>query len=101
MKRVIEGKVYNTETAENIAVDTFGYANDFHYWVDRLYKTKNGRFFLQGEGGGLSHWARRHEDGSGYGEGIRVLSVEEARTWCEEHDVDADVIAEHFELEEA
>ena len=48
MKRIIEGKVYNTETAERI-VDNAGdrvYGHDTTR-ITILYRTKKGRFFTE------------------------------------------------------
>jgi len=102
MKQVIGGKVYNTETAEEIG----SYANnlgtrDFRDLEETLYKTRKGNFFIAGEGGALTRWAKIAGDGSGPGEGIEALNKQEALAWCESHDIDADIIAKHFEVEEA
>lgn len=48
MKQVINKKMYNTETAEEVASDKYW---DGHNWDRRgrnktLYKTKKGRFFM-------------------------------------------------------
>lgn len=103
MKKVIDGKVYNTETATRIAGDNSSYyPGDFQYEDTDLYKTKKGAFFLAGEGGPMSRWAEPlGNNGRTGGSGIEPLSLEEARAWCEANDVDADVIAEHFPVEEA
>ena len=84
MKKIINGRLYNTETAELIASHDNGYfANDFHYCSEDLYRKKNGEFFLYGEGGGLSKYAEPYGNGWGYGEIITPLSVDEAKKWME------------------
>jgi hypothetical protein len=102
MKRVIDGKVYNTETATKIATDSFSNRSDFHFWVETLYVTKKGRFFLKGEGGALSRWSQPYETGGTCGgEGIVAMTKDEARRWCEAHEVNAETICRYFEIEEA
>ena len=102
MKKVIDGKVYNTETATQIANwDNGCYGGDFSACEETLYVTKNGTYFVHGEGGAMSRWSRSCGSNSVCGgEGVEVLSKKAALEWCEEHDVDADVIAEYFEVEE-
>jgi hypothetical protein len=103
MKKVIDGKVYNTETAECIHEwSNSYYPNDFHYCEESLYKTKKGAWFVAGEGGAMSGYARSCGSNSwAGGEGLRVLSDEEALGWLEQHGADADTIAAHFPIEEA
>jgi len=102
MKAVIDGKRYDTETAEEIAADAHGHTGDFDHWRESLYRTKQGAFFLAGSGGPRSKYSRlpRQNEWTG-GEGISVLTEAGALRWCEDHDVDADSIADHFTIEEA
>lgn len=101
MKKVINGKVYNTETADLIAEYSNGYRyNDFNYLEETLYRTKKGQFFIAGEGGAISKYAKYTGDSSCYGKDIELLTCAEALTWCEDNDIDADIIAEYFEVEE-
>jgi hypothetical protein len=102
MKAVLDGKRYDTETAQEIAADGHGHSSDFNHWRESLYRTKQGAFFLAGSGGARSKYARnpRQNEWTG-GERITVLTEAEALRWCEDHEIDADVIAEHFAIEEA
>lgn len=102
MKKIIDGKTYNTETATLIANwDNGCYGNDFNACEESLYVSPKGTYFLAGEGGALSKYAQSvGSNGRCGGEGMEVLSKAEALKWCEEHDVDADTIATHFEVEE-
>jgi hypothetical protein len=102
VRRVIDGKIYDTNNAEEIANwDNCRPANVFNYCDESLYRTKKGVFFLSGVGGPLSHWSRCDGGNERYGgSGMRVLSVEEARSWCEDHRVTAEVIEEYFKIEE-
>ena len=103
MKRVINGLTYNTNTAEEIGQDDNGVGkSDFRFYDETLYKTKKGRFFLAGEGGALTKWAEPYPGGgSQFGSGIIALDKKDALEWCESHDIDPDIIAEHFEIDEA
>lgn len=101
MKRVINGKVYNTETATEVASDSYGYGNDFHAWDETLYRTPKGAYFLRGSGGARTKWGEQVSQNTwSGGEGIEVLTEAEALEWCERHQVDPDVIAAQFEVEE-
>ena len=102
MRAVINGQRYDTDTAAEISADSYGNRGDFSHWRESLYRTKNGAFFLAGSGGPLSKYARslRLNEWTG-GEGVSVLTEAEALRWCEKHDVEVDLIAEHFTIEEA
>lgn len=102
MKRVINGLTYNTETATEIAfVGSNLSMSDFRYKEETLYITKNKRFFIAGEGHGMTRWATNNGNSSGWGEGIEPLCPETALMWCEQNNIDADLIAEYFNIEEA
>jgi hypothetical protein len=97
MKRVIEGKTYNTETATLIGEASYGYSGDFNAWDETLYRTPKGAFFLVGSGGARTRWRERVSQNTWCGgEGMQALSAAEALEWCELHDVDVDVISAHF-----
>ena len=102
MKRIINGKIYNTETATLIANWSNGmYRNDFGYCYESLYVTKKGAYFVAGDGGALSRWSVSCGNGQVGGSGIEALTEAEALEWCEVHDIDADVIEQHFSTDEA
>jgi len=55
MKKVINGKMYNTDTAESIAYfDNDRYSNDYYFTCARLYRKKTGEFFVHDERGWYS-----------------------------------------------
>lgn len=96
MKKIIAGKLYDTETA--VAIGDNGYSNpgDFHYWWETLYKKKTGEFFLFGEGGPASCYGEQFAQNSWRsGSEIRPLSEDEAKEWAMEN-IDADDYMEHF-----
>ena len=90
MKKIINGKRYDTDTATLIGSARYGYPSDFEYWAEDLYRKKTGEFFLYGEGGPMSRYSRStgQNEWSG-GEEIRPLSLKEAQKWAEKY-LDAD-----------
>lgn len=87
MKKVINGKVYDTGTAELVGEWSNGrYTNDLGYCSEDLYRKRTGEFFLHGDGGAMSKYAVSLGDNSwGGGEKIIPLSYEAAQKWAEEH----------------
>ena len=107
MKIIIEGKTYNTATADHIC--TLDNKNDVSYddfkleYAD-LYKTPNGRFFFSGCGGALTRWAIRQPGGGLCGSilhSILAISEQEAREFCEKHGNHEDYVRAFGECEEA
>ena len=101
MRKVINGKVYDTETAEWIADYSYSYHGDFHWYEESLYRTKKGTYFLSGEGGGMSKYAAYSPAGGGYSAGsdLFLLTEQEARQWVEKYG-GVDLYGELFGLEE-
>ena len=96
MKRIIDGKRYNTETALHIGTwDNNLSSSDFSFCTSRLYRTKTGRYFLHGDGGPNSRWASSCGDMRGSGDGIEVLTEDDAFTWAQQH-LDSDEIEAGF-----
>ena len=94
MKKIINGKLYNTETARELGLDNGG--DGFAYWCERLYQKRTGEYFLYGEGGPMTKYAKGISDNSWTGgEKIIPLSAAKAREWAEEH-LDAEDYAEIF-----
>lgn len=96
MKKIINGKRYDTRTAEQIGDAGYSRPGDFEYWHEALYRKKTGEFFLYGEGGAKSKYSRRigQNEWSG-GEEIRPLTLTEAQEWAEKY-LDADEYEEIF-----
>lgn len=100
-KRVIGGKVYNTETAERIAEYSHGDRSDFHYVYEALYRTKADRYFIEFAGGPLSVYAENQGPNLvSSSSGIQVIDPDEALAWCERYQVDAGIVEKYFSLEE-
>lgn len=86
MKKIINGKVYNTETAQEVGSwsNNLSY-RDFNHCEEALYRKKTGEYFLHGVGGPRSPYAERVDNNSwSGGSAIRPLTFEEARKWAEE-----------------
>jgi len=84
MKQIINGKMYNTSTAQEICENSDGNGRgDFNFFEERLYKKKTGEFFLAGEGGPASKYRRASGNGYSGGSKIITLSEEGARAWLE------------------
>ena len=91
MKKIINGKMYDTDTAKWMASWSDGLSfRDFTHVEETLYQKRTGEFFLHGAGGPASRYAVSSGQNSwSGGEKIIPLSWEAARKWAEEH-LDAD-----------
>lgn len=97
MKKVINNKLYNTDTAKKLG--TWENTRDYRdpgCISESLYQKRTGEYFLYGEGGPMSKYARStsQNNWSG-GEMIMPLTVDIAREWVEEH-LDTDKYVEIF-----
>lgn len=96
MKKIINNKLYNTETAVRVGTWDNGEIGGFDYLSETMYRKKTGEYFLHGEGGARTCYARAVGENSwSGGEAIRPLSYEAARKWAEEH-LNADAYAAAF-----
>jgi hypothetical protein len=103
MKKIIDGRVYNTSTADFIC-DVSGRGgsvsrDDFYYERTGLFRTKKGTWFISGEGEGASRWRRFQFGGFSRGEGLETVTDEQAKQLIEEYS-DAGVFEKYFETEE-
>lgn len=91
MKKIINGKLYDTETAKKIASCYHGESTrDFRYYSESLYRKRTGEYFLAGEGGPMSKYAKSAGQNSWTGgEAIIPLTYSEATEWAE-REMDAD-----------
>lgn len=96
MKKIINGKKYDTETAQRVAGWDNGRYGDFSHCSEELYRKRTGEFFIYGEGGPMSRYARScgQNEWCG-GEEIIPLNYDAARKWAEEH-LDADEYEDIF-----
>lgn len=90
MKAVIKNKLYNTDTAKEIAYWSNGMSySDFRFVEETLYQKKTGEFFVHGHGGAMSYYREACTGGYCAGSGIRPLTIDETKEWLEEY-ADAD-----------
>lgn len=87
MKKIINGKVYDTGTAQELGCwSNMADRRDFGQLEETLYRKKTGEFFLHGEGGPMTKYAQPTGTNEWRGgERIMPLSFSEARAWAEEH----------------
>lgn len=89
MKKIINGKKYDTDTATQIGSYDNGLSySDFDYFREALYRKRTGEFFLAGEGHARTKYARQMGDSYGYGEAIIPISANTAKMWLETYDND-------------
>lgn len=86
MIKVINGSKFNTSTAKFLGGHGYSHPGDFSYYDESLYRTKAGKYFLHGEGGPMSKYARStgQNNWSG-GSAILPMSRESAMEWSEEN----------------
>ena len=97
MKKIIGGKLYDTETAREVGEWDNGLSGgDFGLEVETLYRKRTGEYFLHGWGGAASRYAKQVGTSTwGAGAEIRPLTYEQAREWAERK-LDADAYQEEF-----
>jgi len=96
MRKVIKGKLYDTDTAARIADWSDGYPRDFGYTHETLYRKRTGEYFLHGAGGPSSPYAKSCGQNQWMGgEAIRPFTCSEAKAWMEQR-ADADDYEREF-----
>ncbi len=87
MKKIIDGKLYDTDTAKELCdLSPIGFSSSDFRWEDtRLYVTKKGAFFIAGEGNAMTRWAKTVGDTRSGGEGLQLIDEAEARDLIERH----------------
>jgi len=85
MKRVINGKTYDTQTAESLCDGAANLAFvDFRDLYEHLYRSPKGQYFVAGCGGPMTkykQWSGRHR--YGWGEGLTLVTELEAKRYVE------------------
>lgn len=95
MKKIIKGKLYDTDTAKRVGGACGG--DGFSSWDEELYQKRTGEFFLFGQGGPATKYAEYVDGNNVWSNGSKIipLNVEAAREWAEAH-LDADEYGEIF-----
>ena len=101
MKTVINGKVYNTETADfiNSYENTNNYS-DYSHYREYLYVTQKGQYFIYGYGGPASPYAKHYLNSATEGRRIQLLDEQQAQAWAEENDCAVEVIMKYWSIHE-
>lgn len=96
MNKMINGKRYNTDASDLIGTYTCGESHSPEWFTEHLYLKRTGEFFLLGEGGDKSKYARQISYSHWSGD-ARILPYtrEQAKEWCEKH-LDPDTIDRVF-----
>ena len=72
MRKIINGKAYDTHTAAYCGTAEYWSGGDFENFEENLYRKKTGEFYIHG-------WTALS------GSYIRPISVPEAKAWAEEY----------------
>ena len=101
MKKIINGKTYNTETAKAVSVWCNGEYGNMSYVEETLYKKKTGEYFLYGMSGATGKYAESIGCNSKNG-GSKFISYTEdqAKEWLEKYGTAEEYIEEFGEPEE-
>jgi len=96
MKTIIKGKRYDTETATCVAEYSEGYGpDDLQFIEEKLYQTKNGTWFLHGQGGAQTQYSKQHGNMTTGSERIEPFTIDEAAAWLERTN-NCDALEIHF-----
>lgn len=86
MKKIINGKRYDTESAKELASYEHSYRNEFDFYCETLYRKRGGEFFLHGYGHAASPYCEWVDSSTrGAGERIVPLTYAAAQEWAEKH----------------
>lgn len=86
MKKIIDGKRYDTDAAKAAASYSKESPRDLDYICETLYVKKTGEMFLHGEGGPRTRYAVSTGSNSwAGGERIIPIGTENAKQWAAEH----------------
>lgn len=91
MKKIINGKLYNTETAI-LLTDERRSLHDFYRTSESLYVTRNGNYFIHGQSSAGGRYETMSGTTHGFGEMLIGLSVEDVHAWLETAAINQDDI---------
>lgn len=91
MKKIINGKKYDTKTATLLASCQYSHPFDFNHYIEELYQKKTGEFFLHGQGGSHSKYCELYGGTNSWNGGSKIIPFtrDEAKKWAEKF-LDAD-----------
>ena len=84
MRKIIDGRKYDTETATKLAEIKRDQGDSLRFYEEALYRKRTGEYFMYGHGGGMSRYSRYVPEAgmSGPGEAITPVSADQAREWA-------------------
>lgn len=84
MKKIINNKVYDTATARELASWSSDSMDTLDYIEEALYRKKTGEYFLYGEGGPRTQYAKETGTNS-WSSGARIMPMtyQEASDWAQ------------------
>jgi hypothetical protein len=84
MKKLLNGKLYDTAKASKLAQFTNGAPpHSPQYIKETLYRTPRGNYFIHGSGGYLTPYREVFGPSCGPGEDITALDRDQCLLWCE------------------
>lgn len=93
MRKVLNGKLFDTKSAEFLCEHSFSNPSDFKNVSESLYKSPNGQFFIKYSGGPMSEYGVRCGQNELSGSsGIRLVSDDEAKVFFEAHGTSDDYV---------
>lgn len=100
MRKIIDGKVYDTNTAKVICYITFRNRGDLEFFEETIYRTRKGQWFFFGEGGPMSKYAKNIGGNTMSGsQEIQLMTEEQAKNWIEKN-ADAQTYLDNFGADE-
>lgn len=94
LKKIINGKKYDTTTAKQIGYYDCGLSSsDFYYYREALYLKKTGEYFLAGEGHGNTRYAYSDGNSRGWSKKIFPFALTDAKRW-----VEANLTSKEYEI---
>ena len=97
MRKVINGKSYNTQTATAIGSATWGGTYETDRIHETLFRKRSGEYFLHGEGGANTAYRVYDKDAGQWVKGDKIVpfTYGEAKEWARKN-VDADTFKKLF-----
>lgn len=100
MKKVINGSLYDTDTAKPLG-EWYTDLGMLTYVCETLYRTKSGKYFVHGEGGPASRYAAQTGTNSWKsGAKITPVSLDGAQKWAEDNLTGEEYLAAFGPLQE-
>ena len=89
MRKIIEGKIYDTEKAEYLCGESFGSSSDLGSTFFHIYLSKKGQFFTHEGGGPMSKYSVSvGQNNTAGSETMKMLEDDEAKRLIAKMDVE-------------